>query len=152
MPEHEKALLKPAIENNESINEQKAAPKAIPTHLISAQQPQQPQKPQQIVALQRLIGNQATRKLLKSSPPGVQRQSQGREQEYASEEWIPVENENYAPSPTSAPPPVPPPSRSSTGLNHRIQREGEGAPAPAPAAAGAPDGYLSVIPPSSNSR
>lgn len=145
MPDHEKAALKRNAEQTEPSHEQQTTPlqTASPIGVASSQQSQK------IATLQRLIGNRATRNILKSTPRTVQRQSH--EQDYAAEEWFPVEAEHEAAAPQIAPPPDPSAPHISR-TSQRIQREGGDTPNPAAGGTGEQDKFLDVVGPSSNSR
>jgi hypothetical protein len=146
MPEHDKAAQKPVVESKEPTTGQDTAAPVSPVSLTLTTAP----KPQHIVGLQRLIGNRATRTLLKSAQR--KEQQAGKAEEFANEEWIPVESEAPTPAYAPPPPPIPMPSRAAR-LAQQIQREGEGT-TPPPAGDGKTGlgDPLDVIPPSSNSR
>ncbi len=145
MPEHDKAPQKPVVESKEPTIEQETAAPISPTSLTLTAIP----KPQQVIGLQRLIGNRATHRLLNSNTLHAQR-SAGVE-EFANEEWIPVETET--PQPTYAPPPPFVPNQAHTsGMTQQIQREGAGTTPPPDSGKTGLGDALDVVAPSSNSR
>lgn len=147
MPEHEKPKHhRPVLEQVETDHETQVAP--VQAQLTkSAASAMQPRK---IATLQRLIGNRATRSMMKPAPMKAA-QAEGIEHEFASDEWVPVESAAESAGPEMAAPPAPPPTSISNGaLQRRIQREG--GDTPPPKKSDEKDGFLKLIPPSSNSR
>jgi hypothetical protein len=148
MPEHEKPKhQRPVVEQVETDHETQVAP--VQGSLTKAAAPSM--QPRKIATLQRLIGNRATRSMVRPAPAKAMPQPDSLEHEFTSDEWVPVDAAAESAGPEMAAPPAPPPPTISNGaLQRRIQREG--GDTPPPKQSDEKDGFLKLIPPSSNSR